>query len=58
MVVYIVALVFISIFFLFLSLLPLFFGCVALLPNEDIMHSKCGGEATPRLGAISMKIFL
>ena len=57
MVVYIVTLVFLSIFFLFLSLSLLFFGCVALLPDADIVHSKCGGEATPRLGTISMKIF-
>ena len=57
MVVYLVALVFLSIFFLFLSPFPLFFGFVDLLPNEDIVHSKCGDEATPRLGAISMTFF-
>ena len=56
-VVYIVTLVFLSIFFLFLSLSSLFFGFVALLPNGDIVHFKCGGEATC-LEAIAMKIFL
>ena len=55
MVVYIVTLVFLSIFFLSLS--PLFVSFVALLPNEDIVHSKCGGEATPRLRAISTNFF-
>ena len=28
---------------------------MALLPNEDIVHSKCGGEETC-LGVISLKI--
>jgi len=53
----IVTLVFLSIFLLFLSLSSLLFGFVVLCSNEEIVHSKCGGETTC-LGAISMKFFL
>ena len=45
-------------FFRSFSLFPFpflsFFYVVALLPHEDIVHSKCGGEATG-LEAISLK---
>ena len=42
MVLYIASLVFLSFFFLLFS----FFYYVALLPNEEILHSKCRGKET------------